>query len=338
MKAFVLVVTLVCVASVVGYQYAESYTPTPTQDSSFSPQPNSTAPGLRTAIPGDGKVYVEFTGAFLMDAATYRFDDVIGYDIQIKESSAQDYKTVATIKQGDTTYPRLYTYTITGLTNGVKYDIRVVAYGDDLTVGSNRVTVIPVTSPSEPTNFYASWHDSTVVLHWDDPNDDGGTDITHYVISFRIGTVNPFVTLASIPLDDHSFGYTYTVSDLTNGIPYQFAIMAVNSAGNGQISTINATPAGAPYAPPNFTATESGGTITLSWDEPDDRGSPIRYYSIVAFIDGSRSQTWIGSVPGTQTSHTITGLSYEDKIEFRIDATNSLTRGSYSTVTLTAPS
>ena len=287
-----------------------------------------------TATPGNGTVELRWKQAYLAEwNPNYYFEAATSYKILMRDvQSGQGFTAIETLPAD------ARKYTVKNLTNGVTYEFRVEARGDTFVgFAYDLVRATPIGLPGQPQNLDATWHSETVILRWDDA-DDSGIPITEYSIVYRIGKVNPFSPLDTVPPTDGSFRHTYRAEGLTNGTPYEFAVFAKNRYGTGPPATITATPAGPPEAPPNFAATKSKNGIVLTWDTPDDRGSPIRYYSIVAFIDGSRSQTWIDSVPGTQTSYTVTDLSYEDKVEFRIDATNSHSRGPYSTATLTVSS
>ena len=253
----------------------------------------------------------------------------VGFTIDVRSPpQSGDYTTVADVDA----WRSFYSYTVENLTNGQEYEFRVTAYTYvDEVCDTARAT--PAGPPKQPQNLYATWHSNTVILTWDAPNDNG-SPVTGYSVAARIGKTNPFSTLGKVPASDGSFGHTYRAEGLTNGMPYEFAVFAKNNIGTGPPATIIATPVGPPDPPLNFTATESNGEFILTWDAPNDNGSPITSYQISAIVNGF-SFKWIGDFPATTTSYTVTDLSYESKVKFQIQAVNSHSRGPYASVTLT---
>jgi len=80
-----------------------------------------------------------------------------------------------------------------------------------------------------------------VTVKWTQPEDDGGTDITRYVIKYcgvrylhdvADTDVNDYATL-SVPGNTTSFQFT---DELKECMRYQFAVAAVNRVGQGKFS------------------------------------------------------------------------------------------------------
>ena len=76
--------------------------------------------------------------------------------------------------------------------------------------------------PGAPTNLTAVGGDGEVVLSWDTPESDGGTEITDY--EYRINGRNPWISIGSTDT-------THTVTGLVNGTEYTFQVRAVNRIG-----------------------------------------------------------------------------------------------------------
>ncbi|MEM4308888.1 MAG: NosD domain-containing protein [Thermoplasmata archaeon] len=94
-------------------------------------------------------------------------------------------------------------------------------------------------TPSAPTNLLATAGDQQVTLTWQQPSNDGGSPITAYKVYW--GTTSGSYT------NSQNVGnvLTYTVTGLTNGQTYYFAVSAINSVGEGPKSTeVSATPSG----------------------------------------------------------------------------------------------
>ena len=141
-----------------------------------------------------------------------------------------------------------YSHTVKNLTNGIEYEFLVEAFGSENSritpnTASATIKVTPATLPGTSPEFLGLPLDGGVILSWSAP-DNGGSPITEYVIAARIGTVNPFDTVATVK----GHPDTYTVENLTNGVPYEFVVIARNGIGDGPPSdSITLTPTGEPY-------------------------------------------------------------------------------------------
>ena len=123
-----------------------------------------------------------------------------------------------------------------------------VATGECYTVEGNTIVVSGITSfsqfavtkasrPGAPTELRVSLGNRQVDLTWTAPSTTGGSAIRGYDYSLDGGT-----NWTGIPGSDRSTS-SYTVTNLRNGITYQFAVRARNSAGSGPRSNIaEATP------------------------------------------------------------------------------------------------
>jgi hypothetical protein len=97
-----------------------------------------------------------------------------------------------------------------------------------------RSTAAPVTVPAAPTSVSAAPGNASATLSWTPPSN-GGSPITGYTISqYQAGTlVGTSTAPASVTRS--------TISNLTNGASYNFAISATNSVGAGPLSTLSNT-------------------------------------------------------------------------------------------------
>ena len=137
-------------------------------------------------------------------------------------------------------------YSLTGLTNGTAYFLRVRAVnsvGDGLL--SDEGTATPVASvPGRVVGVIPTAGDGQVGLAWEEPAGNGAT-ISGYRIQWR-ETGQMFGTSRQ----QTSVSAATTVTTLTNSTAYFFQVLAVNSAGNGDWSPeVTATPV-APVPPP----------------------------------------------------------------------------------------
>ena len=218
-------------------------------------------------------------------------------------------------------------YTVTGLTSGTTYTFAVRAKN----VGGNgaAATVTAATLPAAPTNLLPVPGDRAVTLSWSNP---GGDTITSHEVSTDGGT-----TFSDIPNSAH--GQTnatgYTVTGLTNGTRYTFAVRAVNGTGNGLVATVNARPIAVPAAPTALSATAGATEVALTWDDPDD--DTITGYQVST--DGGETFADIDDTDISENdtdntlAYTVTGLTNGTEYTFAVRAVNDPGNGPASTVT-----
>ena len=149
--------------------------------------------------------------------------------------------------------PSTYTETITGISQGDLYKVRIVArnrVGDsDYSAETTIVAATVPDPPDAPTRVVGTNTQTTIDLEWT-PNSNGGSGITDYEIWWNGGGGGPATGLL------HTMGSataTYQVTSLTPGTFYKFAIKAINIVGtsnaSGETEIIAATIPGAPSTP-----------------------------------------------------------------------------------------
>ena len=138
-----------------------------------------------------------------------------------------------------------------------------------------------------------------MTLSWTDPGND---TITGYELRVDSGA---WADIAGSDADTAS----HTVTGLTNGTEYSFALRAANASGDGAVSSIAATPraavAGVPAAPVGLSATPGDAQVTLSWTDPGD--DTIDNYQVSS--DGGTSFADIAGSGADTTGHIVTGLT-----------------------------
>ena len=178
----------------------------------------------------------------------------------------------------------------------------------------------PVTPPGAPQNL--SWvpGDEQVTLSWDAPSSDGGAAITRY--EYAIDASGTWID-AGLDLQE-------TVTGLTNGQPYTFAVRAVNAAGDGPAATVTATTVTTPGVPENLGWAPGDAQVTLTWDAPSsDGGAAITRYEYA--IDASG--TWIDA--GLDLQETVPDLANGQPYTVAVRAVNAAGDGPAATVTAT---
>ena len=183
-----------------------------------------------------------------------------------------------------------------------------------------------IVKPAAPTSLRATSGDALVQLSWTAPTNDGGAAIDHYVV-YQNG-----VDVA------HVNGTQHTLTGLTNGVNYNFAVAAHNSAGIGLVSNVVSAMPSAPLTvivvpgvPTGLTAMPADGQVHLSWTAPlSNGGSPIDYY--VVYRNGADVTHEAGT--STNVSGLINGVSYS----FTVAAHNSAGVGAQSEPVSSTPS
>lgn len=120
--------------------------------------------------------------------------------------------------------------TVTGLTNGTSYTFTVVATnskGNSISSASSE-SVTPATVPDAPTSVMALAGNGQATVSFIAPASNGGSAITSYTVTSNPDNLK--VTGINSPL---------TVTGLSNGVSYTFTIVATNTKGNSEISSLS---------------------------------------------------------------------------------------------------
>ncbi|HEV2070347.1 MAG TPA: fibronectin type III domain-containing protein [Acidimicrobiales bacterium] len=220
--------------------------------------------------------------------------------------------------------------TVTGLKNGTPVYFTVTAKSLLLSGTSEPSnTVTPAGPPFAPTDVAATRGDRQVEVSWSPPGPredgtpgDNGEPISGYTITAFRADDNTEVSTTEASASP------MIVGGLVNGTAYYFTVHATNEVGPGQKSAPSnaVTPAGAPFAPVDVTATTAGnGEARVSWSPPPtqpdgtpgDNGDPIISYTLRA-QPGGPSVT----VDSTTTSVDMGGLEPGTSYTFTVSATN----------------
>ena len=192
---------------------------------------------------------------------------------------------------------------------------------------SNSVSVQLGAVPSAPIHLGASAEGAGIVLTWDEPENDGGWNVTGYKV-YR-GTSAGNLTLKA------ALGevLNYTDYDVVAGTAYYYAVSAVNEIGEGIASSVISVEADSlPSAPTHLEAEAGDATVTLSWNAPTDNGgSPIIGYVIYrGTTEGAVSTVLVtlGNVTAYTDDDVINGQTYW----YKISAVNAVGQGTTTNV------
>ena len=203
--------------------------------------------------------------------------------------------------------------TTTDLANGTPYTVTVTASNaaGDSVASAESALVTPRTIPTPPTTVVAVAGSRTATLTWAAPADNGGAEVTGYLVTASPGGRS--CEWSEGPL-------TCSVTELANGTAYSFTVVAVNIAGNSEPSEPSAevTPVSVPGSPTNVIATAGDASVVLGWTAPtDDGGSPLTDYTVTSSVDE-------GTCAVSDLTATCTGLTNGTPRTFTVIAENAV--------------
>lgn len=233
-------------------------------------------------------------------------------------------------------------FTISGLTNGTTYFVRLTAVNDGgYSPESTNITVTPIATqpPGPPTIEAITRGNGFLTVPFTAPTNSGTSPITGYTYRYStsstLATVINTVTLGSTIR-------TFTITGLTNGTLYYIGLVAVNSAGSSSEVIRSETPATVPGIPESASASvttlNGWGIITVSFTAPTSTGgSPILGYKYAYNINNGAFNSYTTRVGTTPLSITINGLGIGVSYSVRILAYNAIGDGSSRTTNSVIP-
>ena len=207
---------------------------------------------------------------------------------------------------------------VTGLTNDIDHTFRVRAVdGAEASDPSDSVAGTPKAASYAPVkllNFSAAQTgDGEVEMTWDAHR--YPLTVSGYEYNQDGGDWNAI-------MGSDSSTHSHTVTGLTKGTTYTFAVRAVNGAGSTESDSRSVTIIGQPAAPDSFTAVAGDEQVWLGWRSPADFTiSGYEYRQKEGTGDFDVWQKIPGSRSGT-TFHIVTGLSNDTSYTFQVRAAN----------------
>jgi titin len=287
------------------------------------PSPFPTVPAVPTNVQATagltaGSATVTWTAPYNGGSA------ISGYLINVYLGSGT---TPLTSAYYDSPFTQGMSYTLMGLMATGSYTFTVTAenavgYGPE---SAPSAAIVLLTAPAAPTGVHAVAGTSTgtVIVSWVVPFN-GGAPISSYLILAYLGSgTTPVATGTAYPP-----ATSFTFTGLTGAGPYTFTVRAGNVYGMSPESAPSAPLMlhGVPTAPANVQATPgtAAGTAIITWTAPNNGGSPILGYKILAYL-GSGTTPVATAYPGASpTSYTMTGLTAGVSYTFTVTAVNAL--------------
>lgn len=163
----------------------------------------------------------------------------------------------------------------------------------------------------------------SIMISWDEPNDDGGGEITCYTVEKRDTSQTDWKMACSSVI-----GTTLNVTNLIKGTQYQFRVCAVNRYGVSEplfsqnvIAKHEFRPPGAPGMPFVYNVTNDG--MTIQWEAPIfDGGCPILGYHVEKKETNSIMWQKVNPILVTAKEYRIIGLIEGLQYQFRVYAQN----------------
>ncbi|WP_332649074.1 fibronectin type III domain-containing protein [Lysinibacillus sp. 54212] len=254
-----------------------------TVSNAVTPSSVPDAPTSISATKGNAEATVSFT-APTNDGG----NPITGYTVKVFKDGAEQ----TSLNKSGSASP----ITVTGLTNGTPYTFKVVATN---IVGNSKdseasPSIVPMTVPDKPTNVNTTTGDAQVKIDFTPPVNNGGSSIIGYVVKvFENG-------VEQTSLNKSGSSSPITISNLTNGSPYTFKVIAKNSVGESAASdeTIQVTPAANQLAPL--------GLKGIAPTAPSLNDGKITGTSNLMEFKFNSDTTWI-SVPGTEIQNLTPG-------------------------------
>ena len=277
--------------------------------------PSSEVVGVPKASPAAQVTDVEITvGVERLDVSWTAASDADGYKVQWK-SGVEDYgeERQSVVSGGD-----VVNYTITGLTAGTEYSIRVIATREnaDDSPPSEEVTGTPLAMPaSQVQQVEVTAGIEQLEVSWSAlPEADG------YKVQWKSGAEDYADSRQAVLADGENVSYTITGLDAGT----QFTVRVIATRQNAEDGAPSSEVVGVPKASPAAQVTDveiSVGVerLDVSWTAASNAdGYKVQWKSGAEEYDGSREAVLVDS---DTVSYTITGLTGGTEYSVRVIAT-----------------
>ena len=232
------------------------------------------APVIESLAPSDQAITVVWTAPASNGGSGITSYDLRYIDTDATEKADGDWTVALSVWiTGDSDLE----FTLSGLTNGTRYDVQVRAVNANGNGSwSATVSAKPATVPTAPFLWSAVASNGQVFIVWSSPASDGGSDITSYDLRYIRSDEDDSDDANWTNQEDFSrTASSYRILGLTNGVAYHIQVRAINAAGDGAWSVrVTRTPVGPPGTPSIDTVTPGDKSLTIGWLPPSSDGGP----------------------------------------------------------------
>ena len=253
---------------------------------------------------------------------------VTGFRIYKSESEPGHESLIAEVG------PQIHSYTDSSVVNRWQYFYQVSAVN---CIGESPLTDEATTyagAPTQPTNLQATAGNCKIDLVWQVPTSIGGGALQNYQV-FR-GTSPGTETYLTTRNPTYP-GWTDT--DVVFGVTYYYRVLAKNTCGESALSNeASSSPILPPSAPLLLSTAAHDSGIDLVWSPPIFLGgTTVGSYKIYSSTDGGVSYSVRGSVLGTETTYTDSGLTNGNTYWYEVSAVNGAGEGPRSIALSASP-
>jgi titin len=220
-----------------------------------------------------------------------------------------------------------------GLTNGVSYEFRArasSALGDG--PWSDPAAATPdVMTPGRVRQVSASSGIESATVRWRGASDRGSA-----ILRYRVQRRQAGSPTFGAPVIVDAAETSIEITGLAAGSSWEFRVRAENAVGDGAYSSPAAVTISSTVAEPGqvvgVAVAPGNATLTVTWPEPTDGGSPIVEYELQR--KSSSTLLWPAlagvTVPGDQLVFTYAGLTNGTSYDVRVRALNAVGEGPWS--------
>ncbi|XP_071534909.1 titin-like [Panulirus ornatus] len=252
--------------------------------------------------------------------------EITSYYIEKLEKTLKQWHKVAEVGAN------IRSYTIHELLAGHEYFFRVFALNaiglsEALEASETIVLKSPFDKPGPPLGPFdvSNMTEVSLQLHWDEPEHDGGSPITHYTLEKRESTKKAWTKVGQTAAAVTDM----EVTGLKKGVAYYFRVYAFNAIGQSPpLQPEEPITAGKKITPP----TKPNGlqvidvttkTVTLAWAPPTTTGgADLTGYVIERRLTTERKWERVDTVDPSVTLFCVENLREKSEYEFRVFAEN----------------
>ena len=234
---------------------------------------------------------------------------VTGVEVQQQGAADESWSTIATLAANVTSH------TMTGLTAGTTYNLRIRLVTSSGNADSDTLAVDTLAAPKPATGLTASNPTQTTVdLAWTLPTQASGVSMTGVEVQQQ-GSDNAWTTVATLAADATS----HSLTGLTAGTTYNLRIRLVTSSGNADSDVVSADTLAAPNPATGLTASNpTQTTVDLAWTLPT-QASGVSMTGVEVQQQGSdNAWTTVATLAADATSHSLTGLTAGTTYNLRV--------------------